>query len=233
MKTSNKILSISILTILLIISLLIIASRIIIIRNAGRPKDFSDSNTISKTFDLRGFNTIECSGAWQIEVIQGDNYRVSVVCPEELADDVNVHTWGDILTLDNIRKWRHRRSPFRAIITMPDLTGIRINEGASIFIDGFDTEDMEIKISGAAEIKADNSRIENLFLRCDGAADANLKESSVVNARLLVNGASRITLTMNGGTLKGSASGASSIVYYGTVSAQDIATNGAVSVRHR
>lgn len=225
--------SLTILMILVILTLLIIASRIIIVRTAGRPKEFSDNNTISKTLDLKDFNRIECSGVWQIEVTQGNSYSVALSYPEELADDVDVHAWGDLLSLDNGREWHHRISSFSAVITMPDLVGLRINEGASIFMDGFNTEDMEIKISGAAEIEADNSRIENLFLRCGGAADANFRDSKVVNANLKINGASRITLTMNGGKLTGSAKGASAIVYYGKVTIQDIATGGAVSIRHR
>ena len=116
---------------------------------------------------------------------------------------------------------------------MPNLKSVRTEDGASVEILDFTCEELDVRIKGAAEIDARNLIITDLTLRCDGAADADFKDSKVVNAKVNINGASRITLTMAGGKLGGSAHGASSIVYYGDVSIQDIATAGAVSVRHR
>ncbi|MBN2601635.1 MAG: DUF2807 domain-containing protein [Candidatus Marinimicrobia bacterium] len=233
MKNSNKILLTTICAILIIVTGLIVSSRIMIKNIPDRPTKYSDEDFISKTLDLANFDVIETSGIWEIEVHQGEKYSVTLYYPEPEADEINVYTWNNQIQLENDMRWQRHHSIYRATITMPRLSGLRTEEGASITISDFNCDELDIKISGAAEIDSRNSSIENLNLRCDGAADANFKDSKVVNAKVNINGASRITLTMAGGELSGSAHGASSIVYYGDVSTQDIATAGAVSVRHR
>jgi len=233
MKNSNKILLTTILTILVIVTGLIISSRIMITRIPDRTTKYSDEDFTSKTLDLANFDAIETSGIWQVELQQGNDYSVTLYYPEPEADEINVYVWDNQLHLENDLKWQRQHTLFRATITMPELSSLRTEEGASITFNNFNCTDLDIKITGAAEIDARNSRIENLKLRCDGAADANFKDSEVVNAKVNINGASRITLTMGGGKLIGSAHGASSIVYYGEVSTQDIATSGAVSIRRR
>jgi len=233
MKNSNKILLTTIIATLIIVTGLIISSRIMIKNIPDRPTKYSDEDFISKTLDLADFNVIETNGIWEVEVHQGDKYSVTLYYPEPEADEINVYTWNNQIHLENDMRWQRQHTMFRAIITMPKLNGLKTEEGASVTFSDFNCDELDIKISGAAEIDARDSRIENLNLQCDGAADANFKDSKVVNAKVNINGASRITLTMAGGKLSGSAHGASSIVYYGDVSTQDIATAGAVSVRHR
>ena len=233
MKNSNKILLITILTILVIVTGLIISSRIMITRIPDRSMKYSDENFISKTLDLVDFDAIETSGIWQVDIQQGSEYSIVLHYPESEVREIDVYTWDNQLHLDNDMEWQRQKTLFRATITLPELSSLRTEDGASITFHDFNCGNLDIKITGTAEIDARNSRIENLKLRCDGAADANFKDSEVVNAKLNINGASRITLTMAGGKLTGSAHGASSIVYYGNVLIQDIATAGAVSVRHR
>ncbi|MDO9548608.1 MAG: DUF2807 domain-containing protein, partial [Candidatus Marinimicrobia bacterium] len=232
-KNSNKILLTTILAILVIVAGLIISSRIIITKVPDRSMKYSDEDFISKTLDLADFDAIETSGIWQVEIYHGNEYSVTLYYPVSESREIDVHTRDNQLRLKNDMKWQRQRKLFRATITMPELSSLRTEDGASITFYDFDCDELDIKITGAAEIDARNSRIENLKLRCEGAADANFKDSEVVNAKLNINGASRITLTMAGGKLTGNAHGASSIVYYGEVSTQDIATAGAVSVRHR
>ena len=233
MKNSDKILLTTLLTILIIITGLIISSRIIIRNIPGRPTKYSDEEIATKILDLRDFESIETKGIWLLKIVQGDEFSVSIEYPESEADEINVGTWNSCLQLENDYKWDRRRSPFRAKVTMPNLKSVRTEDGASVEILDFTCEELDVRIKGAVEIDARNLIITDLTLRCDGAADADFKDSKVVNAKVNINGASRITLTMAGGKLGGSAHGASSIVYYGDVSIQDIATAGAVSVRHR
>jgi len=233
MKNSNKILLTSILAILVIVTGLIISSRIMIKNIPNRPTKYSDEEIVTKVLDLKDFESIETKGVWLLEIVQGNEFSVSIEYPESEAGEIDVDTWNSCLQLENDLEWNRRRSPFRAKVTMPNLKSIRTENGASIEIQDFTCEELDVRIKGAAEIDAQNLKITNLTLRCDGASDANFKNSGVFNATIDVNGASRIVLRMTGGRLSGSAHGASSIVYYGDVSSKNFSTAGAASVQHR
>jgi len=233
MKNSDKILAISILIILVFITGLIIASRFMVTGISDRASYYSDTEIISRNLACGDFDKIETDGTWQLEIYRGDDYSVSVEFPQSAANAIDVQVWDGCLRFENDVRWTSQRSPFRAVVTMPNLKGLRTKEGASILVGDFSCDDLDVHVTGAAKIDAENLQITNLSLRCDGAADANFKESEVFNAKIDVNGASRIVLNMTGGELSGSAHGAASIVYYGEVAIQDIATAGAVSVRQR
>jgi hypothetical protein len=234
MKNSNKILLTTILAILIIITGLIVGSRFLITNIPDRPMNYFDSEDfISKTLDMTDFSGIDVSGVWRLDIHQGNEYAITLHYPESESDQIDIYTWNSRLHLDNNMESRPHQTAFRASITMPELSSLRTEDGVSVTLYDFDCDELDIRIAGATEIEASGMRIETLKLRCDGAVDADFEDSEVVNADLDIRGASRVTLTMAGGELTGSASGAASILYYGTVSTQDIATAGAVSVRHR
>ncbi len=233
MKTSNKIISISLCAVLIIIAALIITSRLLVTRFSEYNGSAYSDEMETRTLDLRNFTAIETGGVWRIDIEHGEDYFIEIQYPESAAGDVEAEVRDACLHFENYASQHNHRAPFRARITMPHLERLETRDGASILLRDVDCDKLAIRITGAAEIDADNCRIEYLQLRCEGAANANFRDAEVVNANLNVNGASRIVLTMGGGELTGNAAGAASIVYYGEVQLQDIATAGAVSVRRR
>ena len=233
MKNSNKVLIVTVLVLLLIITVIIVSSRIILDNTSIHDWDYSAEDITSKSFDYTDFNGIRADGAWRISIHQSDNYSITVEYPEDLEDKLNVSTWDTELVLENDVRWEHDHCSFRATIGMPRLSSVETEEGASMEIENFNCDELSIQITGAAEIRGNSNNIGNLDIRCDGATHVNLRNSLTENANINIKGASRIVLNMTGGKLTGSAEGASSIVYYGDVSTQDIETAGAVSVHHR
>jgi len=233
MKTSNKILIITLIVIVVFLTGMIITTRIILYNASYKASAFSDDEFVQQKFSYEDFNSLKVYGLWSIDIEQGDDYSVILYYPEELSDRISVDYCSKELIIDSNTKWHSRRRIFRAEIIMPQLESIEIIEGASISFEDFSCDHINIKTTGAAEIKGRNSSINDLDMVCDGASHVNLRHSKIVNATLHLSGASRVELTMNGGKLSGTASGASSIVYYGEVTKQDIETAGAVSIRHR
>ncbi len=233
MKNSNKTLIVTILVILLIITGLVISSRIMINKAGSGHKKYSNDNMISKKYNFSDFDAIRAEGAWRIDIVRNDNYTVTVEFPEELIDEISVSAWDNELILTNDISRDRQHEYFRATIGMPALTSIDTEDGVSMEFADFNCDNLKITITGAAEIRGNNSTINTLDVQCDGATHVNMRNSAIENANIDINGASRIVLNMTGGKLRGSAHGASSIVYYGDVSTQDIETAGAVSIRHR
>jgi hypothetical protein len=233
MKTSNKILLITLIVIVVFITGMIITTRIMLYNASCKASAFSDEEFIQQEFSYYDFNSLKVYGHWSIDIEQGNDYSVILYYPENLSDRILVEQHSSNLIIDSNIKLRSRRSMFRANIVMPRLESIEIIEGSSISFEDFICNHLKIKTSGAAKIKGRNSSINDLDMVCDGASHVNLRYSKIVNATLYLSGASRVELTMNGGKLSGTAYGASSIVYYGEVAKQDIETAGAVSIRHR
>jgi len=233
MKTSSKILLTILIVLLVSITGIIIASRIVLNRTAPESDHYWSSDLNQQELNFSNFNTLRIRGVWKINVIQGSKYAIRLEYPPELAERVTVDQHSSELALEYDTKGLNHKNAIRAEIVMPDLTGIKAVEGTSIFLTDFDCPTLDIHITGAAKIKADNSSITDLKVACEGASHINFKNARVVNANLDVKGASRVILTMDGGSLTGQAAGASSIVYYGNVTTQDIESSGAVSIHHR
>jgi hypothetical protein len=233
MKTSNKILLITLIVIAVFITGMIITTRIMLYNASCEAPAFSDEEFVQQVFSYEDFNSLKVYGHWSIDIEQGDDYSVILYYPEEFSDRISVDRHSSNLIIDSNINWHSRRGMFRAEIVMPLLESIEIVEGSSILFEDFSCDHLNIKTTGAAEIKGRNSSINDLDMVCDGASHVNLRRSKIVNATLRLSGASRVELTMNGGTLSGTAYGASSIVYYGEVAKRDIETAGAVSIRHR
>ncbi|RKY52678.1 MAG: hypothetical protein DRP89_07315 [Candidatus Neomarinimicrobiota bacterium] len=236
MKITNKILLITLIVILVFVAVIIIASRVIV--DKSFQDEYSGIETlnkelITKYFDVTGFTGLSASGSWQITVNRGVSYQVRIEAPEYLMDDVVVRKIGKILNIGLEWKTRIHKRSLKAEITMPNLDRIKSSDGSKIRFDDFDTDNLEIRVSGASGIKGINNTISNLYINSSGATHINLKRSSVINADLHTSGVSSIELTMAGGELTGSASGAGSITYYGNVEEQSLRTSGAVSVRKR
>jgi len=236
MKITNKILLITLIAILVFIAVVVIASRVIV--NKSFQDEYSGIETlnkefITKYFDVTGFTGVSISGSWQITINRSDAYRIRIEAPEYLMDDVEVSERGKILNIGLVWETRIHKRSLKAEITMPDLDGIKSSDGSSVRFDDFDTDNLEIRVSGASGIKGINNTISNLYINSSGATHINLKRSSVTNADLHTSGVSSIELTMAGGKLTGSASGAGSITYYGDIKEQSLRTSGTVSVRKR
>lgn len=236
MKITNKIILFTLIAIFIFMAIIIIASRVIV--DKSFQDEYSDIETlnkesITKYFDVTGFTGLSASGSWQITLNRGDSYQVRIEAPEYLMDDVVVRKRGKILNIGLEWKTRVHKRSLKAEITMPNLDRIKSSDGSKVRFNDFDTDNLEIRVSGASGIKGINNTINNLSINSSGATHINLKRSSVTNADLHTSGVSSIELTMAGGKLTGNVSGAGSITYYGNVKEQSIRTSGAVSVRKR
>ncbi|HCL00631.1 MAG TPA: hypothetical protein DHW42_11080 [Candidatus Marinimicrobia bacterium] len=233
MKTSSKILLITAIIILVFITALIVGSRFMLNNATAKFTEYSDEELIQKEYDFKDFNALIIAGIWSIDIEQGDQYSVKIQYPEIYEDEILITQESGELIFENDLKRRSGGGLIYAAITMPQLSAIEILEGADISFEEFNCDHLSIRSTGAAKIKGSGSSIQDLELFCDGAAHVNLRRSDVFNATVCLNGASRVELTMTGGKLSGSANGASSIIYYGEITSQDIKTAGAVSIRHR
>lgn len=237
MKTSSKILGITLLGITALLSIGIIASRIYL--NSVMGSDYKERANLvleedeTVSFDLKDFSSLDFIGAWDVEILQGSEYRVDVRGPGNLLDELEIHQSGNHLTIENNYKGGFGTETFSISIAMPDLDSITIAGGADLSFDGFKGSILSVTLSGAGRVRAFNSEYSELNVICSGAGQLDFKDLSSRNAEVRLSGAGEVILNMNGGELKGALSGMGSIKYGGTVSNESIRVSGLGEVTPR
>ena len=234
MKQSQK----SVLTILGIF-----AAIIILIAGYGRVvfskvdvTELSSEERIMIQPNLTNFNSINASGAWSIELTQGETWAVETSSLEKVKGRISISVEDGTLLLKQRSTgfwFNFDNSDLIATVTMPALTSLDLSGAVEAQISGFDGEQLTIDSAGAVDLEANNSQYNELSIDSAGAVDINFKDMVVTNATVDLSGAADITLNMNGGELSGSLSGAGDIDYYGTVSSESIKVAGAGDITHK
>ncbi len=238
MKTSDKILIYFVFTVIFAIAVMIVTMRFIISRkNITIASQFQSAGLITKDFDIAGFSSISVSGAWEVEIVKGDanQYQIQVTLPENESDNLDLNKYGDLLTIkykNDIFKYFERVS-HKIKIILPKLNRIDLNGGTQTEFSGFQSERMNVNISGDCKLRGIGNNIGKFFINSSGASRIELGNSIVTNADVQISGNGFIELNMAGGELTGNASGAVTIVYSGYISRQDIRQSGVVSIVKR
>jgi hypothetical protein len=192
----------------------------------------------TRTYDLADFDGVDVGGQWQVTVERGDAWRVSVEMPAEVSDQVRVERNGDALHLRYsgpglLREFDRGNGALKATITMPALERVAAAGTTQLSFSGFEGSSLSLDISGGVNLRGTASRYDSLTLDLSGAGNLDLGGVSVTDATVDISGAGSVTLRMAGGRLSGDLSGAASLEYYGTVSAETIDKSGLVNVRRR
>jgi len=205
------------------------------VRLTAEPVPELTGQRTSSAYDHTGFDGIEISGQWRVDVERGDTWSVAVDVPAELSEDVEVELRGDRLSLGFQGGWCvgcfREGLELKATITMPELESLDMSGASFVTFSGFEGSNLSLDLSGSGQIRGEASRFDALALDMSGAASVELGDVPVRDAEVDVSGAGKVTLLMAGGRLTGDMSGAANLEYSGTVSVEDVDKSGMVSVR--
>ncbi len=241
MKRSNTGLFIVIGFAAVLIIVTIVGARIVIGNIFGKPGTY-DTEVVEEasaemdmsvmTFNYADFNEIEVAGAWTINVRQGEDFAVTVHCPEGLKDLVMLRKRGERLCFEDVFRFRRLKTgSLKADITMPSLEKYEVDGAASVYISGFEQERLELEINGAASITGENNAVETLRVDLHGAGLVDFGGSETKNADVDIDGVGKVVLSISGGVLDGSIDGLGSIKYYGDISENRLDIDGLGSVK--
>jgi hypothetical protein len=169
-----------------------------------------------------------------VEVREGEAYAVSVEVSSGLLQHLKVRKAGRLLDVgfdDDVRT--SGSSIMRAFVTTPRLEKLESSGALELRLYGCRLDRFDLYSSGALSLAAEDTIIERLALQVSGAADVELGDTPIGSADVRLSGAGRAALLMNGGDLTGHLSGATRLVYYGTVRSEDVATSGLSSYEKR
>jgi hypothetical protein len=158
--------------------------------------------------NLTGFTRIEIGSAFQLQVVPSDNYSVALYAGKDFLDKLDVGVKGDTLVIA-LRNWTFtfNQSP-RAVITLPQLTGLDLSGAVSATAEGFTTtRPFEARLSGASSLRM--GLVTGPF-RAEASGASRITGSLTATATDIgLSGASSIDIDGSGGDAKIGGSGAS------------------------
>lgn len=191
----------------------------------------------AKDYALKGFDKLEMSSAFVIDVKHGNSYKVSVDAERsEDVEDLEVRVSGGTLIAKyrdgRAWKWNNNRKRVTFTIVMPTLRQVDFSGATKSKISGFDDlEDITLKFSGAAYAEI-NINADRVNLDCSGASKIKLNgKTSKFNFD--VSGASNVdSFNLTARDVDAELSGASS-VRISAVKTLNVEASGASSLRYR
>lgn len=206
-------------------------------------------NVITKEFDLSGFDQVEVSHAFDVEITQGDRFSVVVRVDENLEEHLRVQATGRTLEVGLAPSLSILGTPSREVeITMPSLTGLEASGASRVSVTGFkSTEALSVEVSGASSLRGDieaggvtvdvsgASDVElsgsggDLVMDVSGAGTADLADFQVGDASIEASGASSATVNVSG-RLDVEASGAAQVRYLGSPTLGRVNSSGGASI---
>lgn len=184
-------------------------------------------NIETREFDFSDFTKVEIGSAFNFEISRSDSYGISITMDDNMFENIQVTKEGETLKIGIpsrialITIEDFGTTVRKAVIRMPQLTGLDISGASEGIISGFEsTEELEMDVSGASELSFRNLVAGNIDIGVSGASIV-LMTGSVRDIVAEASGASRIELvTLSAGDVELSLSGSSRIV--GNLNADNI-----------
>jgi hypothetical protein len=232
MKTSNKIIFISLASLGGLVLITAIVSRIMIGAFAG---DNPRGDLTVRTENLKDFSAIQASAVWDLHVTRGDDFSVKLTVDNQSEKGILVRREGETLVLD--RRYAGLRArggaTCRADIIMPALSALDFSGVGSVVLSGFTGQSFRLSSSGTGSVICRDSVFHDLTVSLSGVGSIDFSGAGAVNADVELSGLGSLKLRMDGGELRGAMSGMGSIEYTGIVTAERINKSGLGSVEHK
>ena len=191
-----------------------------------------------KDYPLKGFDKLDMSSAFQIEVTQGSTFKVSVDAERsEDLEELSVTISNGTLIAKYREgkggwKWNNNRKKVSFTIVMPTLKLVDFSGATKSKISGFnDLEELTLKFSGAANSEI-NVKADKVKLDCSGASSIKMN-GNASKMNFDISGASNVNCyNFPAKDVDADISGASSVKVNASKSLT-VEASGASSLRYR
>ena len=146
---------------------------------------------VTKTFDLADFDNITLNGGCDINLIQQNEFLVSVEANEEVFEHLDYYVDGNTLVLDTKEHVTIMAQKFNLTIGLPVMKALVVNGAGDVDLkNGYSSaEDMKIEINGAGDFDFTGVKVPALSIAVNGAGDIDINSMEVQELSLAVNGA--------------------------------------------
>jgi phage shock protein PspC (stress-responsive transcriptional regulator) len=149
---------------------------------------------VNDQYGLRGFTSLDISGIFDVDVVQGETYAIEITDNKD-KKDVEIDQDGETVEIktDYDKKWNWNRrwdfdDPIRVRITMPMLEELKVSGASKVDFTGFKCESLDLELAGAVKVRGDVDADE-LSAEVVGASELDL-EGRGLSMRVKLMGAS-------------------------------------------
>lgn len=177
-----------------------------------------DKNRITKTYDLDGFDEIDVSGVYDIDVTVGEDFSFEISGPAKEMERVEFETRKGVLHLGhrerkrNEKKIRNRKG-LDARITLPVLYAISVSGVVDADITGVTAENFDFNLSGVGDVDLSGS-CGSLKAKISGVGDFDARSFKCSTVDVSVSGVGDAEVFAKD-AVKANASGMGDISVYG------------------
>jgi hypothetical protein len=207
-------------------------------------------NVVTLEESITGFDKVDGSHGFKVEVSQGDTFRVLIRVDDNIVEHLEVAKKGDTLKigLKPNRDYRSKYAILEAEVTMPTLVGLDLSSGSQATITGFkSTEDFDADLSSGSQLRGDieagnanfdlssdseltlSGSAQDIKLDVSSGSQADLRDFFVVDADVEASSSSTVAVNANG-RLNVDASSRSNVTYIGDPALGNIDTSSGASV---
>jgi hypothetical protein len=206
--------------------------------NVG-PGERGSGNVITQTRAVGDFTSIEVDYPAQVFITQGNSVSVKVEAEDNLQPGLQTQVRGNTLQIFYKADEGERVNPTKTVkitIVVKDLQDVEFDSAGELTVEGLETQDLEISLSGAGNLKLIEVLLEKLTVNLSGAGsmtasgtadnlrviisgfgDFDGKDLQSQTAYVNISGAGSATLWVEN-DLDATISGAGSVNYYGSPS---------------
>lgn len=173
----------------------------------------------SKTLDLRDFDAIEIGGAYELDVIVGEDFSVELSGPSDEMARVEATLKNGALVLGTKKRIKGGHKGVKAVVTMPALSRIAVSGVADADVSGVDAKDFKLDLSGVGEVNI-AGECEKLIARVSGVGevDAQSLQCKSVDVKVAGVGEARVYASE---AVSAEVSGMGGIMVYGSPKSVD------------
>ena len=231
MKTKNKILLFTLILPFILVVMVILSINKSFNEVTVPPQTYSEGiDTFTKSLDLVGFERISAIGAWNIHLIHDDQFKIEIVAPEDMLDELSVEKTGQTLVLKSKKNTfslfsMNKRPGIN--ITLPIISGLDTTGVVNLLISDFSNTETSISMTGIMNYTAENCTFDQFSLNGTGILNVSMNDTPVTNAHLEYHGGIyNIRMRMNKGRLSGKLDGLGGMIVSGEVFENSIRVKG-------
>lgn len=194
--------------------------------DVGNHVSGSGHTTIDKR-NINGFNAVEVSGVFQVEITSGKDYSVEIQADDNILPLIQTNVDDGTLKIEMGDKVS-TRSDMIVRITAPNIQRVETTGAAKVNASGISNDSFAINTTGASKVVL-SGQTAHLDIEVTGASSVDAEQLNAVVANIQASGASKINVNVSG-ELHSEASGASKIVYSGDPKTVDNHQSGVSSI---
>lgn len=146
---------------------------------------------------LNDFDELEIRGLFDVRIIQGHDYAVELVGPDEERQKYKITKHGTTLAIeyDSDKKYDWKSNPLnlhkiRINITMPELESLELKGAGDVIFSNFNSDNFDIDVLGAVEVEG-QINAHDIVINMSGASKLELSGQGT-NMEATIQGASQL-----------------------------------------